>query len=180
MKRFLALITPIFFATSLIAIGVVVHAQSTEANQDAAAQRCERAQYYIKSNIQPRDLRTRVDRLQTYQYIYQRLDTFVKRLEHNQQPLTSELRAQLNTIRQSTDSFKTNYETYDNARDQVTKLSNCKENITEFQNRLADARMKRQKVNEDVVTLQKDFSTTKTQLESLYDQLLASDKSGSN
>lgn len=145
-----------------------VSAQSVDRNQ------CELAQNYLRNIQKPRDLRGRVDRLQAYQYIYQRMDNFVSRLERNKQPEAENLRANLQRFSQAIEQFKGDYESYDTAREAVVKISDCQSEKEVFDQRLAEAREKRVVVKSDIELIQSILNPNITsQLESLYQQLLA-------
>lgn len=135
----------------------IVFAQnaSTEMPEiETVAQRCELSQRYLKDTLKPRDLRTRVNRLQAYQYIYQRLDILVVRLEHNHQVGSVELRTQMNEFSKSIDQFKSQYETYDLSREVVSKYKNCRQNPDEFLKKVDLMRQSRQKLNSDIKEIQ--------------------------
>lgn len=144
----LSSIFAVFFVTQ------IVRAQNTVITEQTPAQRCELTQNYLKNIQRPRDLRARVNRLQAYQYIHQRLEVFVVRLEKNDQPRHKELRSQLNDLKIATESFKNSYEAYDQAREAVANLEECRTNITKFQQNLSQARLARQAVHEDVLKIQ--------------------------
>ena len=158
-----------------------VLAQDDSSDGTTPAQRCGLAQNYLKNIQKPRDLRARVDRLQAYQYIYQRLDVFVARLQHNNQPEAADLRASLDRLNKSTQQFKTDYESYDTAREAVVKVKDCQENFADFTAKLADAREKVATVGKDVDLIDSILSPNiKSQLGTLYQQLLISGKSGTS
>jgi hypothetical protein len=81
--------------------------------RESIAQRCTYAQRYLNETLKPRDLKARVDRLQAYRYIYQRLDVFAARLERNNQQGAAEFRQSLDQFAKKTEAFKKNYEQYD-------------------------------------------------------------------
>ena len=178
VKLHIALLA-ILFASILTVTNVSAQESAPQTTQELVTQRCQLAQNYIKDIQKPRDLRARVDRLQAYRYIYQRLDVFTKRLERNKQPEADNLRASLDDISKNIEQFKVNYEQYDAARESLTKVQNCRSNITSFQSKLETARNKRQAVNESIVSIEAILSpTVKGQLETLYQGLLATGKTG--
>ena len=151
MKLRLLALSLIIFISSFFGTSPVVNAQT---DVSAAAQRCGLAQSYINNILKNRDLYARVDRLQAYQYIYHRIDVFVRRLERNEQKGDVELRASLNKFNDSIEKFKVDYESYDKARDLVGTVPDCKSNLAQFQSRLADARAKREVVYANVGAIQ--------------------------
>lgn len=154
-----------------------VFAQSEDALNDQTTQRCGLTQSYLKNSQKSRDLRARVDRLQAYRYISSHLETFISRLERNGQPQATELRGTLTSINDNIETFKTTYEAYDIARNQVVSVKDCRNNIEQFQTKLDDARLKRQEVNASVLSIQNLLEpTTKDQLTTLYTELLATSK----
>lgn len=137
---------------------------------DVVSQRCEQSQRYLKDTLKPRDLRARVNRLQAYQYIYQRLDILVVRLEHNRQLGSAELRTQMNEFSKLIDQFKSQYETYDLSREVVSKYKNCRQNPDEFLNKVEIMRTSRQKLNSDINEIQDTLNVKfKVSLEKLRD-----------
>lgn len=170
----------LFMLPVLIFVPVAARAQ-TIVNQQTPAERCSLTQNYLKNIQKPRDLRARVDRLQAYRYIYQRLDVFVVRLEKNGQPLATELRTQLEEYSKKTEQFKNNYETYDSARENLATMKDCKNSIEKFQQQLQLVRQYRQKVHEDVLTIQDLLSPTLSgQLETLRSALQSTEKTRAN
>lgn len=160
-----------------------VFAQSNEVLTDQTAERCALTQSYLKTIQKPRDLKARVDRLQAYIYISSHLDAFTTRLERNNQPGATELRDTLKSLNSAIDQFRTSYEQYDKAREEVVNVKDCYTNVAQFQTKLNAARLKRQDVNTSVNAIQSLLvPTTRDQLTSVYDQLLASSKTsgGSN
>lgn len=171
----------LFILGLLVMLPHVVQAQTTTVNQQTPAERCDLAQNYLKTIQKPRDLRARVDRLQAYRYIYQRLEIFVIRLEKNNQPYALELRSQLDDLARATDSFKDNYERYDQARESVTNMKDCQRNIDQFQTKLQTVRLERQKVYDSVLEVEFIFSPQITgQLETLQQNLQATEKTRAN
>ena len=166
------------FLLILLMFSVGIFSVPVSAQDASSASRCNVAQNNLKNIQRPRDLQGRVDRLQAYRYIYHRIDSFVIRLERNQQPEVADLRASLVRLNDSIEQFKNDYETYDAARESVTKLSDCQENLSEFNTRLLSARQMRTKVNEDVQLIQSILSSSvKNQIDSVYQQLLISGNS---
>lgn len=162
----------LFLILSLFLLPSAIFAQSELADQQSPAQRCVLSQNYLKNIQKSRDLRARVDRLQAYRYIYQRLDIFVIRLEKNNQPDAVELRNILDDFAQTTEEFKDNYEQYDVARDNVAAMKSCADNLEDFQEKLSKAREERQKVSENVRHIHDILSIdTLRQLEDLHAQL---------
>lgn len=171
-------ILPVVFLFSIASIVALVHTQ-TAIGQGASPERCSRTQNYLKNIQKPRDLRARVDRLQAYRYIYQRLDVFVVRLEKNSQPFADNLRVQLNELEKVTESFKNNYEAYDRARDAAASSKDCQNKFEEFQSKLNKARQLRQEVYADVVAIQQLLSEQiNGQLGELQRTLLATGSTG--
>lgn len=136
----------------------MLHTRSTNAVEGNVAERCGLAQNYLKNIQRPKDLRARVDRMQAYQYIYQRLDVFTVRLEKNNQPLAEQFRAKLTALDANIDAFKDHYETYDAARESVVTLDSCGQDVGEFQKRLSKARQARQVVHDDIQKIQALYS----------------------
>ncbi len=164
---------------ALLILSILVPA--ARAQELDQASRCVLAQNNLKNIQRPRDLEGRVDRLQAYQYIYDKIDTFVVRLERNQQPQSADLRASLVRLKGTIEDFKNDYEKYDAARDSVTKLSNCAQNTDEFNVRLQSARQARIKVNEDIQLIESILgSSVKNQVDSLYRQLRITTKNEVN
>jgi hypothetical protein len=144
---------------------------------DDTAARCRISQNFIISTIRPRDLRARVNRLQAYRYIYGRLDTFVQRLENNDQQYAAELRTDLDNLNTQIDSFKDDYEVYDQARQDVINQKDCPNNFTVFQEKLEIARVNRQQVGADVSAIQSTMEAMKSKIELLRQELLATGQS---
>jgi hypothetical protein len=172
----LRLYSLVFIAGALFVVSGVVRAQEATVDQQTPDQRCGLAQNYLHTIQRPRDLRARVDRLQAYRYIYQRLEVFVIRLEKNNQPSAQELRAQLDSFKQATDAFKNDYEEYDQARESLVAMKDCHNQIALFQEKLQAVRTKRQKVYDDVVQIQTMLSPEiTTQLQKLHETLLTTE-----
>ena len=177
VKRQIIISFFILTLTGTASVASRVSAQSQPASE-APAGRCTLTQNYLKNIQKPRDLRARVDRLQAYRYIYQRLDLFVARLERNNQPEAANLRASLDRLNKSIDLFKNDYELYDQAREDTTNLKDCRTNFDDFSNKLTVARSTRTIVNQDVELIQSILNpNVKSQLDTLYGQLLISGKS---
>ena len=169
-----------FFILVLFGAAAVTSRVSAQSQIEGEVQieRCSLTQNYLTNIQKPRDLRARVDRLQAYRYIYQRLNIFVARLERNNQPESANLRASLDRLNTSIDQFKNDYETYDQAREDVTNLKDCRDNFEDFTSRLELARSARTMVSQNVELIQSILSpNVKSQLDSLYSQLLISGKS---
>jgi len=179
--RFIGFVFIVTVALAFSSFSLVLQVSAQEDSPtESAADRCVMAQSYLKNIQKPRDLRARVDRLQAYQYISQRLTVFVERLERNNQPEAANLRANLERLNTSITLFKDDYETYDQTREAVVSVKDCRTNFEDFSTKLAVAREKRVAVSHDVELLQSILSTNvKSQLDSLYQQLLVSGKSGS-
>lgn len=143
-------------------------------SNEIISQRCAIAQGYASGELKQNDLRTRVNRLQIYEYIHQRLDILAKRLEYNQQDGAKQFRTALDDYLQKIELFKQRYEEYDAAREVFSGLPDCKENPTEFAKALSDMRQKRatlekvtasinrffnQEVTNQLVRMQEDFKT---------------------
>jgi len=167
-------ITTILLLSSvlLFAAPQVFAQEPTPPSNEDIAQRCQVAINYVTSNQKPRDLRSRVDYLQAYQYIYQRFDIFVRRLERNNQKDAPAFRATLTELQKETDQFKQAYESYDTARESLTGMTNCSTNPDEFSRRLAEARQKRVEVNNATNQVNTHLSATlQPQLQTLYGEL---------
>jgi hypothetical protein len=141
---------------------------------------CKNAQIYINKTVRKNDLRTRVDRLQLYEYISQHLDSLTQRLENNNQPRAKQMRGMINGYRKKIDAFKINYEKYDYARDRLTNLVDCQTETTKFIELLEETRIARSKVAASVVVLKKYVVTeTSDQLDVLQKELLNPELGGS-
>lgn len=172
-------ISKIFLALVLV-FGVFLAPQHAflQNQPSTAAERCSLSQSYLKNIQKNRDLHARVDRLQAYQYIYQRMDVFVRRLERNGQPQAVEMRATLDQLTKDLDSFKKHYEEYDQSRESTTAVVNCKNKLPEFQDKLDQARSKRAVLQNDLTEIQKLLDPIlKTQLQTVQSSVL-SDSSG--
>ena len=129
---------------------VFAQSQQTEVQQVQNPERCYLAQNYIKNIQKPRDLRARVDRLQAYRYVFQRMEVFTRRLEINNQPQARELRKTLSELDIQIEKFKQDYEKYDQTREDITNIFSCQNNIAKFQLALEKLRTERSQVNKDV------------------------------
>lgn len=119
--------------------------------------------------------------MQAYQYMYQKLDIFVQRLENNDQPGVKDLRTKTNNLGTQIAKFRDDYETYDKNRDLVSKIDNCSKNKTSFDRALQNARDSRAVVHEDVVSLDDMLSgSIQNSIRDLYTELLASSPSGAS
>ncbi|MCB9822926.1 hypothetical protein H6800_01470 [Candidatus Nomurabacteria bacterium] len=140
---------------------------------------CKIAQQNLGASIRSNDLRTRVNRMQAYQYMYQKLDIFVQRLENNGQPGAKDLRAKTDELGTQITKFRDDYEAYDKDRDKVTKIENCTKNSIAFDRALQNARNSRAVVHEDVVNLDEMLSgPIQNSIRNLYTELLASSPAG--
>ncbi len=175
------LLTLLIIISALVVVPQLVRAQSAVVDQQTPEQRCGLTQSYLKTVQRPRDLRARVDRLQAYRYIYQRLEVFVVRLEKNDQPNAQKLRTNLDDLDRATDTFRNDYEQYDLAREQLATMKDCHKSIEEFQRKLQVARTQRQKVYEDVARIQNILSPEiTTQLDELNTTLMTTEKTRAN
>jgi predicted DNA-binding protein YlxM (UPF0122 family) len=171
----------LIIAAALIVLPGVVSAQTATVNQQTPAERCSLTQSYLRTIQKPRDLRARVDRLQAYRYIYQRLEVFVIRLEKNNQSNAREFRTKLDEFGRATDSFKNDYEQYDQTREALTNIKDCKNSINAFQEKLQTTRIQRQKLYDDVTRIGQILSPEiTTQLDTLYEKLQATEKTRAN
>lgn len=177
----LRLLSLLLLASALVVAPTIVRAQTATIDQQTPGERCGLAQSYLKNVQRPRDLRARVDRLQAYRYIYQRVEVFVIRLEKNSQPSAKELRAQLDELQRATDSFKNDYEQYDQSREELANMKDCQKEINQFQAKLQVTRAQRQKVYEDVARVQDILSPEiTTQLQTLHETFQATEKTRAN
>jgi uncharacterized coiled-coil DUF342 family protein len=143
--------------------------------------RCKIAQQNLNGNVRDRDLRTRVDRLQAYQYMHKKLDIFVQRLENNDQLMSAELRQQVDDLGNQIDQFKNDYEAYDSARDGVTEIVKCDKDTVKFDRAMQKARQARDVLHQDIIEIDQTLnSPIKNSITSLYTQLLASSPSGAS
>lgn len=180
MKRAYIILVISLVALSLASTQAFAQQESFENSTEVpVAQRCALAQNYLKNIQKPRDLRARVDRLQAYRYIYQRMNVFVLRLERNNQPEATNLRASLTRLNESIEQFKKDYETYDLSREAVVKQKDCANDFNTFNSNLTKMREERARVSQNVELIQSILGTNiTTQLDTLYQQLLISGKSG--
>lgn len=159
----------------------ISRAQTATVDQQTPAQRCVLTQSYLQKIQKPQDLRARVDRLQAYRYIYQRIDVFVIRLEKNNQPNAKEMRTTLDQFNRATDAFKNDYEQYDQSREKLTTMKDCQNSIEKFQQDLQVLRTERAKLYQDILTIQDLLSPgISGQLETLQRDLQASEKTRAN
>lgn len=141
------------------------------------SQQCTYSQEYLKTTLKPRDLRARVDRLQAYRYIYQRLDIFVGRLERNGQSGATDLRPLLNELSEKIDNFKNTYETYDGTREYIATYNNCKNDPGQFLKSVSTAREARQKVHATVDDIELHLEQSiKNQVNVVYQELLLAEE----
>lgn len=143
----------------LVAVITPLLLHGTVYGQDVTAFGCEATQRYFRNIQKPRDVRTRVDRLQAYRYMHQRLDVFTRRIERNNQPNAKNLRADVDRLYDATEAFRLNYETYDDAREAVVKVEDCAANGDTFAEKLQIAREKRAIVAQDVALLKSIIQT---------------------
>lgn len=143
-----------FIPVALIATLTVVAIIGLSRNVDAQANTtCSNAQSYINNTLRENDLRSRVDRLQLYEFMYSNLKVLSDRLTANKQPQATQMKQIVTKLRTKINDFKVNYETYDSARDKVGKLGKCNSNIANFESLLSVAQSKRRIVAKDVTTL---------------------------
>ena len=165
-------ILTILFAFILFPTSAVV-AQNSAAEgittNEVVSQQCSQSQRYLKETLKPRDLRARVDRLQAYRYIYQRIDIYVERLEKNNQNGAKELRVSVNKLLEKIDEFKNTYETYDTTRELAANFQNCSKTPGQFIKSIDASRIERQKLANLITDinqiLEKDIND---QLQNLY------------
>lgn len=164
--------TLLLFAALLIAAAPQVSAQT------AAGQHCDAAQYYLKNTQRSRDLRSRVDRLQTYQYVQKRLDDFVSRMERHNQPGHQTLRVEVDSYEKGIELFKQSYELYDHARDEVTSLKSCTDNPARFSEYLTKAREERASVRTAIKNIDATHQAIIDQLKSIKLDVQAEEVAG--
>lgn len=169
----------IFFVSALVfGIFLLPKHAFLQSQPSQAAERCLLTQSYLKNIQKNRDLHARVDRLQAYQYIYQRMDVFVRRLERNGQSQAVEMRATLDQLTKQLEVFKKHYEEYDQAREAVANVPDCKNKLPEFQDKLSTARDKRATLQNDLAEIQNLLDPAlKTQLQTVQSAVL-NDNSG--
>lgn len=164
------------FLSIVLIVGVFLVPKTAllQSQPSEAAERCALSQSYLKKIQKNRDLHARVDRLQAYQYIYQRIDVFVRRLERNSQPQAAEMRATLDQLTNQLESFKKYYEEYDQAREATANVVNCKNKLAEFQSKLTIARSKRETLQNELLEIQKTLDPVlKTQLETVQNAVFS-------
>ena len=125
-------------------------------SRESISMRCGYAQRYMNETLKTRDLKARVDRLQAYRYIHQRLDVFASRLERNNQQGAVEFRQSVDQLARKTEVFKKNYEQYDSTRDIASNYENCQKSPDEFLDYVNATRISREavaKVVSDIHTL---------------------------
>lgn len=167
--------------TTVLLLASPVIAQETSVSPDDAtiSERCKITQSYLNDKLKERDIRNRVDRLQAYNYIYQRFDTMTIRLEKNHQPGAQPMRSEMEKLHAAIGSFKSAYEVYDVGRDQLANLAKCAERPAEFRAQLEDVRRKRQSLADSVVSVQTILRPDlETQLNNLSTVLQTTKKSG--
>lgn len=181
MKVRSILIALVFVLSPIIFVRGVVLAQAGPSETSNYAQQCQVAQGNLNSSVKNHDLRSRVYRVQAYQYIHQRLDIFTQRLENNNQAHAADLRTQTDQLQTDITTLTVDYEAYDSARDAVALLKDCRNNQLQFTKKLADMRTKRQKLNDDVVRIDSLLGTSiHADISDLYNQLLITGTSGVN
>ena len=126
----------------------------------AIKESCINAQSYINQTVRKNDLRTRVDRLQLYEYNHQYLDLLTTRLENNSQPQAQQMRDLVDGYKSKIDGFKAKYEEYDSKRDKLAGIGDCQNNTAEFAELLQQARSARQKVATSVKDLKEYADST--------------------
>lgn len=155
------------------------YAQSDSKVEVGYGARCSIAQGQLGGTIKAQDLKTRVYRVQAYQYIHKRLDIFTQRLEHNDQPHAFDLRAQTNQLDASITALAADYESYDAAREAVASLKNCANNQQNFVSLLDTMRAKRQKVNDDISSIDGLLGiSVRGNISDLYSKLLVTGTTG--
>lgn len=179
--RYLLIVFSIFVISTS-----VVNAQESSSpggvvTPDVVSQQCSLSQSYLNRTLKPRDLKSRVDRLQAYRYIFQRLDIYVSRLERNNQSGAKELRANLDDLKNKTEQFKNLYETYDATRELSAKYQECEKSPEQFLKNIDATRVERQNVNAKIIEIQNLLDQTiKKQLENLYQNQLEAEKLAGN
>ena len=164
------------FAVLLPAVATFAQEVSIE---PILTENCKQAQSYLNITLKKRDLHARVDRLQAYRYIYQRLDSFVNRLEKNNQPGAQDLRTDLSVLNTKIENFKNDYETYDASRDLVANMTQCLSKKSEFEKNIIVMQANRAAVNTDVSSIRVLLEDTiKGRLDTLYQQYLETGTNG--
>lgn len=164
------------FAVVIIGVAVFLATPTSEtaaATNDEISRYCQQSQNYLRTTIRQRDLRARVDRLQTYRYIAGRLDIFTKRLEQHSQPRAQTMRSLTTQFTRQVDDFKFRYESYDRARDELGEMSNCDQSPHTFNKYLSTARSRLKSVEQSIKNIDNmltddipgDLQTLQTSLE---------------
>lgn len=148
-----SLIVIFIFGILLVVFSFRAQTYAQEQTDYSLSARCGVAQQKLAGPVRSRDLRTRVDRMQAYLYVHERLDIFTQRLENNNQPSAEQMRTLTSELNVLISTFKNDYEVYDQARTAVATLKNCSKNTEDFSTSLEFARTTRKKVNEDVVAI---------------------------
>lgn len=142
----------IFLVIGLALLFVVV-GRGNRAAAETSSVRCQDAQAFIQTTVRKNDLQTRVDRMQLYQFIHDNVEIIAARLQENSQPNAKQVQAAVNAYQHKIDTFKADYESYDEARQAVSSLPRCSNNQKEFNTLLDKARKKRAVVADDVKKL---------------------------
>lgn len=168
--------TPAIVLSIMLLVALLMPFKSTSATE---VSRCKIVQQNLSGHIRSNDLRTRVNRMQAYQYMHQKLDIFVQRLENNNQPGAGDLRRQSDELGKKIDKFRADYETYDINREKLSKLDNCSKNSVSFDRALQTVRNSRATVHQDVIELDEKLnSSVQASVRDLYTDLLASSPTG--
>ena len=179
MKLRILSIILVTIAISAIFVHNVSHAQTDNNTVVQYGSNCIIAQGELSGSVRTQDLKTRVYRVQGYQYIYKRLDIFTQRLENNKQPNATKLRDQTTQLKKDITTLTGDYEVYDSARESVSAFKDCTNKQTEFVKQLDDMRVKRQKVNDDVAMIDSLLGVSvRSNISDLYNQLLVTGTSG--
>jgi hypothetical protein len=162
----------------LTLLGVSTFALSNKpAKAQSSSESCYSAQSFIKNTVRKNDLRSRVDRLQVYEYMYDNLNSISIRLAINKQPGSQQMAKLIKELRVKIDKFISDYEKYDQSRDTLTNLSDCSKNTKEFEALLSRTRNDRARVALDVKKVESSFSgPALTRLEDLKTQFLEPEK----
>ncbi len=137
--------------------------------QGANAYRCQDAQAFLENTVRKNDLATRVNRTQLYEFIYDNLETLTKRLQENEQAGAEPMSTALTQYQKKINTFKSDYERYDAARQAVIEMPNCSGDQQRFETLLKDARKKRTIVAKDIANLKAEISNElNDSLDSLY------------
>ncbi len=176
MKRLTLAIISIIFIWGFIS---APHSANALVSDSEIITNCERTQDYLSQVLRPQDLRSRVQRVQYYDYVHQQLDFLAQRLEHNSQPGAKEMRGAVDSLQNQIKQFTKDYEVYDVARDNLAKLEDCSSSIEQFKTQLKEIRLKRELVEKDVQTLKKQLNTVlPAQMQSAYTKLLVTGTKG--